>query len=260
MVGNKKGMVMIYVLLFILISQVIYLGILRINQVNSQRYIDFQDNFKAEIQEKMTMNLLATIESDNHLVLEEYISEKVLTNLDSIGDIESPEWIQITPLSYVRYDQVKDKEQASFYLFEVFMPVELVDYCVDFTQQACSGYISENNQLKPFSPTQASYYNQNTYNLNQVIETVHQNLIEMGFLMKQSSNYRASYSWTPPQNIGLGVLTNNGNSIILKNSQQTMLQTTILPRDFSRIFKTNSMNNRFYIQFTQRDYVRNLEE
>ena len=60
--NNKQGMVMVYVIVFLLVSQLIYWGLLRLNQINLSRYLNFNDYYTANIQEELVMNLLPPIE------------------------------------------------------------------------------------------------------------------------------------------------------------------------------------------------------
>ncbi|MGO3212705.1 MAG: hypothetical protein ACTIK0_05960, partial [Ruoffia tabacinasalis] len=69
--NNKQGMVMVYVIVFLLVSQLIYWGLLRLNQINLSRYLNFNDYYTANIQEELVMNLLPLIEQMDAQNLEE---------------------------------------------------------------------------------------------------------------------------------------------------------------------------------------------
>ena len=247
MVGNKRGMVMVYVLVFLLFSQLIYWGILRINQVNSQRYADFQDHYRASVQENMVLNLFQGVHEENTKLLEGYIQERIDRYYQGMVKAKEGEWTEVQPNLYLLYYQQEDREVAQFFVADVYMSVELIDYCLAFEDQSCSGYIHTDNTTKLFSSTQAQYYREDQASSLQVIEEVQHWLEDLGYQFIDYKHDQIRLNWQSPQHLDLVVGTNYGTSYYQMTSIHSTLHTVINGRAFDRTIKTNAYDNRLII-------------
>lgn len=249
MADSKRGMVMVYVLVFLLFSQLIYWGMLRINQANSLRYSDFQDHYRANIQEHMVLNVLHYLEEDNSKLLEGYISQEIYSNYERMMGQNLGEWIEIRPNLLMHSYQADECEFVQLYVAEIFLSVELLDYCLAFEDQACSGFIQSDNTMKVFSLTQADHYNIDRESPTQIIDEVQQTISNMGYRLIDSQHYQTRLNWLSPQQLELVVGTNYGTSYYQLGSIHSTLRTVMDVRDFNRTIKTNAYDNRLIISW-----------
>lgn len=251
---NKRGIVMVYVLVFVVFSQLIYWGLLRINQVNSKRYIDYQSHYQANIQEKMTLNLIQHMEADHPRYLEAFINHEKMEAINSMKIAYGGEWVDVSPNAYIHFGLNEDRETAVIYLPEVYLSLDLLNYCLEFEGLACAGYRQSNKEPIGFSASQEIYYNPNRLTMNQITDLVHQSILDLGYRYNGSFEYRTQLYWDPPQKTDLVVRTNNGVSYYQHKLNNSTLQTMLEVRSFQRLFKINAFDQNVLIYWRASQY------
>ncbi|XJS11393.1 hypothetical protein ACF3NG_03930 [Aerococcaceae bacterium WGS1372] len=256
MIVNKRGIVMIYVLIFLLFSQLLYWGILKINQINSLRYSDFQSHYQANIQESMTLNLIHQLEKENVNILENFINENIQINYRKNNHYKEDEWIELSPNHYLYLVQGDKKNTAFLFFTDIYMSLDLLDFCVDFKNQTCYGIIQPDNTLKRFNQEQHTYYNVNRLNNVTVNEQIDKELVRMGYQQVNNTNYRTTLFWNSYYNPELRVGTNVGETLYYQGYYRSVIETILFGNNFNRKHEFKISDNRIMIIWNTVQYVK----
>lgn len=237
--NNKQGMVMVYVIIFLLVSQLIYWGLLRLNQINLSRYLNFNDYYTANIQEELVMNLLPPIEQMDAQNLEEaimirfneqataYKPKQVLDHIDSHK--------QFGVLQLAANQQY---EQLYVYTQEVFLQEVALDYCDAFNAIVCSGVITRPGQVEGSNPE-----------LEALWKETEASLLDQGFRLSKVDDFIRTYDWTPEDIGPLQIQTNHGLTSYSRSNGIEMWSTELLPRSFSRQQQREQMRYNYSVRW-----------
>ena len=237
--NNKQGMVMVYVIIFLLVSQLIYWGLLRLNQINLSRYLNFNDYYTANIQEELVMNLLPPIEQMDAQNLEEaimirfneqataYKPKQVLNHIDSHK--------QFGVLQLAANQQY---EQLYVYTQEVFLQEVALDYCDAFNAIVCSGVITRPGQVEGSNPELAALW-----------KATEASLLDQGFRLSKVDDFLRTYDWTPEDIGPLQIQTNHGLTSYSRSNGIEMWSTELLPRSFSRQQQREQMRYNYSVRW-----------
>lgn len=237
--NNKQGMVMVYVIIFLLVSQLIYWGLLRLNQISLSRYLNFNDYYTANIQEELVMNLLPPIEQMDAQNLEEaimirfneqataYKPKQVLDHIDSHK--------QFGVLQFAANQQY---EQLYVYTQEVFLQEVALDYCDAFNAIVCSGVITRPGQVEGSNPE-----------LEALWKATEASLLDQGFRLSKVDDFLRTYDWTPEDIGPLQIQTNHGLTSYSRSNGIEMWSTELLPRSFSRQQQREQMRYNYSVRW-----------
>ena len=237
--NNKQGMVMVYVIIFLLVSQLIYWGLLRLNQISLSRYLNFNDYYTANIQEELVMNLLPPIEQMDAQNLEEaimirfneqataYKPKQVLDHIDSHK--------QFGVLQLAANQQY---EQLYVYTQEVFLQEVALDYCDAFNAIVCSGVITRPGQVEGSNPE-----------LEALWKETEASLLDQGFRLSKVDDFIRTYDWTPEDIGPLQIQTNHGLTSYSRSNGIEMWSTELLPRSFSRQQQREQMRYNYSVRW-----------
>lgn len=237
--NNKQGMVMVYVIIFLLVSQLIYWGLLRLNQISLSRYLNFNDYYTANIQEELVMNLLPPIEQMDAQNLEEaimirfneqataYKPKQVLDHIDSHK--------QFGVLQLAANQQY---EQLYVYTQEVFLQEVALDYCDAFNAIVCSGVITRPGQVEGSNPE-----------LEALWKETEASLLDQGFRLSKVDDFLRTYDWTPEDIGPLQIQTNHGLTSYSRSNGIEMWSTELLPRSFSRQQQREQMRYNYSVRW-----------
>ena len=232
-------MVMVYVIVFLLDSQLIYWGLLRLNQINLSRYLNFNDYYTANIQEELVMNLLPPIEQMDAQNLEEaimirfneqataYKPKQVLDHIDSHK--------QFGVLQLAANQQY---EQLYVYTQEVFLQEVALDYCDAFNAIVCSGVITRPGQVEGSNPE-----------LEALWKETEASLLDQGFRLSKVDDFLRTYDWTPEDIGPLQIQTNHGLTSYSRSNGIEMWSTELLPRSFSRQQQREQMRYNYSVRW-----------
>lgn len=237
--NNKQAMVMVYVIVFLLVSQLIYWGLLRLNQINLSRYWNFNDYYIANIQEELVMNLLPPIERLDAQNLEEaimirfneqataYKPKQVLDHIDSHK--------QFGVLQLAANQQF---EQLYVYTQEVFLQEVALEYCDAFNVIVCSGVITRPGQVEGSNPE-----------LEALWKATEASLLDQGFRLSKVDDFLRTYDWTPEDIGPLQIQTNHGLTSYSRSNGIEMWSTELLPRSFSRQQQREQMRYNYSVRW-----------
>lgn len=237
--NNKQGMVMVYVIIFLLVSQLIYWGLLRLNQINLSRYLNFNDYYTANIQEELVMNLLPPIEQMDAQNLEEAImirfnEQATAYKLKQVLDhIDSHKQFGVLQLA-----ANQQYEQLYVYTQEVFLQEVALDYCDAFNAIVCSGVITRPGQVEGSNPE-----------LEALWKATEASLLDQGFRLSKVDDFLRTYDWTPEDIGPLQIQTNHGLTSYSRSNGIEMWSTELLPRSFSRQQQREQMRYNYSVRW-----------
>lgn len=179
--SNQKGITLPIVMVFMLLSQTIYWGVLHLNQINSQQYMQFQAYYQADIQNYMVDHLLtddssvfvATLESQ----LTAHLTQQHTFMLNSLA-IDS--WLLENPqVGLARLASGTDSERLFLYQQHVYLDQEQLEYCSLFQTLECFGQLNINGTYDPL------IFEQQTVYTNE-FDSLQSQLVAEGFLLNHT--------------------------------------------------------------------------
>lgn len=193
----KRGLVMPIVMVFMLISQLVYWGLIHLNQTNSQRLINFNGYYEAQIQQMITHSYLTQ-------PLEVYldsIEQHILTNLDaSFGMMQTTltidEWWTLTPQVGIGNLHSSDsKERIFIYEHQLYLDDTQLNKCSLFDVLFCEGKLNANNTYDPLPFEPSTHYFEDQSITSETFEELTQSLSEEGFVRVKMSERNAQHVW-----------------------------------------------------------------
>jgi len=237
--NNKQGMVMVYVIIFLLVSQLIYWGLLRLNQISLSRYLNFNDYYTANIQEELVMNLLPPIEQMDAQNLE----EAIMIRFNEQGTAYKPKQVLDHIDSHKQFGVLQlaanqQYEQLYVYTQEVFLQEVALDYCDAFNAIVCSGVITRPGQVEGSNPE-----------LEALWKATEASLLDQGFRLSKVDDFLRTYDWTPEDIGPLQIQTNHGLTSYSRSNGTEMWSTELLPRSFSRQQQREQMRYNYSVRW-----------
>lgn len=237
--NNKQGMVMVYVIIFLLVSQLIYWGLLRLNQISVSRYLNFNDYYTANIQEELVMNLLPPIEQMDAQNLE----EAIMIRFNEQGTAYKPKQVLDHIDSHKQFGVLQlaanqQYEQLYVYTQEVFLQEVALDYCDAFNAIVCSGVITRPGQVEGSNPE-----------LEALWKETEASLLDQGFRLSKVDDFLRTYDWTPEDIGPLQIQTNHGLTSYSRSNGIEMWSTELLPRSFSRQQQREQMRYNYSVRW-----------
>lgn len=237
--NNKQGMVMVYVIIFLLVSQLIYWGLLRLNQISLSRYLNFNDYYTANIQEELVMNLLPPIEQMDAQNLE----EAIMIRFNEQGTAYKPKQVLDHIDSHKQFGVLQlaanqQYEQLYVYTQEVFLQEVALDYCDAFNAIVCSGVITRPGQVEGSNPE-----------LEALWKATEASLLDQGFRLSKVDDFLRTYDWTPEDIGPLQIQTNHGLTSYSRSNGIEMWSTELLPRSFSRQQQREQMRYNYSVRW-----------
>ena len=237
--NNKQGMVMVYVIIFLLVSQLIYWGLLRLNQISVSRYLNFNDYYTANIQEELVMNLLPPIEQMDAQNLE----EAIMIRFNEQGTAYKPKQVLDHIDSHKQFGVLQlaanqQYEQLYVYTQEVFLQEVALDYCDAFNAIFCSGVITRPGQVEGSNPE-----------LEALWKETEASLLDQGFRLSKVDDFLRTYDWTPEDIGPLQIQTNHGLTSYSRSNGIEMWSTELLPRSFSRQQQREQMRYNYSVRW-----------
>lgn len=148
---NKRGIVLPIVMIFMVISQVVYWGIIHLNQINSQQYIQFQAYYQAQIQNNMVDHLMNNDDAVFAEELEKQVSNQLLTQhelmINSLG-IDTW-WLEEAQVGIASLATNTEIERILLFQQFVFIDQQQLDFCLLFNSIDCSGRLNTNGTYDP---------------------------------------------------------------------------------------------------------------
>lgn len=178
---NKKGIVLPIVMVFMVLSQTVYWGVLHLNQINSQQYMQFQAYYQAEIQDYMVDHLLYDDDTAFVPALEtqllDDLSQQHTTMTNGLA-IES--WLLENPqVGLARLSSTVDRERFLLYQQQLYLDQEQLAYCLLFQKNECFGQLNSNGTYDPMSSSPTSV-NIDTF------ENLQAQLLAEGFILNRA--------------------------------------------------------------------------
>ena len=114
---NQQGIVLPVVMVFMVLSQTVYWGVLHLNLINSQQYKQFQAYYQAEIQNSMVDHLLIDDDSVFALTLENQLFDHLLKQHDlMVKNLAIESWLLEKPqVGLARLSSAVDREKGVLY-------------------------------------------------------------------------------------------------------------------------------------------------
>lgn len=258
---NKQGMVMVYVIVFILISQIVYWGLLRLNQLNITRYLNFDDHYTARIQEEMITNLLPANNQTDALNFEDQLMMRLNDHLNLKMPNNILEWLDTTEQFAVAQLNNNDQyEQVYVYTQNVYMPEDVLEYCSLFTTVSCNGILLDTNQPVKFD-YQDNQIEQNTYqDLEELFEVVENSLKEQSFRLIKNDGYHRIYQWIPEDIHPMSMTTNHGVTSYSRLNGSESMSTELNQRAFSRNEQSERVRLNYAIHWNGYLFEREIQE
>lgn len=197
---SKHGLVMPIVMVFMLISQLVYWGLIHLNQTNSQRLINFNGYYQTQIQQMITHDYL-TQPLDIYL---DSIEQHVLTNLDASFDmmlntLTIDQWRTMTPQVGIGTLHSSDsKERIFVYEHQVYLDESQLNYCLIFNVLFCEGKLNANNTYDPLSFDPSIHYFDDQTITSDTFEELTKSLSDEGFIQVKMSERNAQHVWQDP--------------------------------------------------------------
>lgn len=227
---RKRGIVLPIVIVFMLISQVVYWGILHLNQLNSQQYLQFQSYYQDEIQHVMIEDILndvtflSTKSLENKVLSDLSIQHEVMKNRLNIIEwgLEENQVGWATLLSHN-----ENEERIIIYRHSLYINDDSQDNCRLFETIYCEGVLNKNGTYSPF-PLDNNKLN------NQVFMNLKNQLINVGFILEQQVQRNALKNWIF-EGLPQTLFTFNTGSILLTNQiTQYQLSSQLKQSNFNR--------------------------
>lgn len=243
---HKKGMVMVYVLIFMLISQLVYWGLLRFNQINMVRYVSYEDYYTAKIQEKMTEYLFIPYQSEDFQAFEWQLIDNLQDNILKYSPTNIIEWIDLSDQFGIARLEQDGYEQLYVFTQKIYLPEEYMLYGKKANNINISGTIGDKNMLHSFDTTDMQQFDTSYIDITELFTETQKLLLEQGFREMMLSPRQVSYQWVP-QNINpLNVITNKGWTAYSRSNGVDKLTTNLYQRNFNRELK-GKQTNIYYI-------------
>ncbi|MGO4929076.1 hypothetical protein ACTQ45_08610 [Fundicoccus sp. Sow4_D5] len=178
---NQKGIVLPVVMVFMVLSQTVYWGVLHLNQINSQQYKQFQAYYQAEIQNSMVDHLLIDDDSVFALTLENQLFDHLLKQHDlMVKNLAIESWLLEKPqVGLARLSSAVDRERLFLYRQLVYLDQEQLDYCLLFQDIECFGQLNSNGTYDPKSFNLA-FVNTDTF------DSLQAQLVDDGFVLNHT--------------------------------------------------------------------------
>lgn len=253
---RKRGIVLPIVIVFMLISQVVYWGILRLNQLNSQQYLQFQSYYQDEIQHVMIedilndVTLLSTKSLENKVLSDLSIQHEVMKNRLNIIEwgLEENQVGWATLLSHN-----ENEERIIIYRHSLYINDDSQDNCRLFETIYCEGVLNKNGTYSPFP------LDNNNLN-NQVFMTLKNQLINVGFILEQQVQRNAIKNWIF-EGLPQTLFTFNTGSILLTNQiTRYQLSSQLKQSNFKRSKSKQIEHTQFLIIWQGEIYSKNNPE
>lgn len=179
--SNKEGIVLPIVMVFMVISQTVYWGVLHLNQINSQQYKQFQAYYQADIQKNMVAHLLNNDDSRFAFKLESKIYDDLSTQHETmINTVAIDSWLLENPqVGLGRLSSNVDRERLILYQQQLYLDQDQLDYCLIFQSLECFGRLNVNGTYDPVSLT-PTLLNADTFDELQI------QLIADGFVLNRT--------------------------------------------------------------------------
>lgn len=243
---NKRGIVLPIVMVFMVISQVVYWGIIHLNQINSQQYIQFQAYYQAQIQNNMVDHLINNDDAVFVEELEKQLSNQLLTQhelmINSLG-IETW-WLEEAQVGIASLSSNTDNERILLFQQFVFMDQQQLDFCLLFNSINCSGRLNTNgtydplnfDKLDPSADAFSSLQNQ---------------LIAEGFSLNRQLKRNFLDNWTYSGLVDVLLTFNLGQVSILKLNAKDYQYTTQLKQIAFSLTHTQPIESADYLLIWQ---------
>ena len=251
---------MIYVIIFMLLSQLIYWGLLRFNQVNTARYVNFQDYYTTKIQELM-INKLVSINDDNDpKELESHINRELVQKFEthSISTIE--EWLDYSNQLGIAYEVVDEYEQIHIFIQEVFLPKDLSIYSDYFSIFSSSGIINNKNALERYDAKTLEENNANYRDLQSEYGALKESLMGQSFRLIHHDSYRLPIKWTFKDIPPIKIQTNHGTTTYSRVNGSKKLDTILSTRNFNRLMESPIPKTNYAIYWSEYIFERELDD
>lgn len=243
---NKRGIVMIYVIIFMLISQLIYWGLLRFNQVNTASYIDFQDYYTARIQELLSHNIVSSFVEDDYIDLENHMNQNLDHQYETHSIANLDEWLDLSNQFGVAYSTSGHYERIHIFSQEIFLPESFKNSGYEFKSVSWSGVINGQNELERYDAV-------GDFDLVHEYELIKQKLTDQSFRLVSQNGYRIPIRWTPKDLPAISFQTNHGSTILSRTKGVKKTETQIVEREFNRTTNVAALNTNYAIYW--RDYI-----
>ena len=222
---RKRGIVLPIVIVFMLISQVVYWGILHLNQLNSQQYLQFQSYYQDEIQHVMIEDIL----NDVTFLSTKSLENKVLSDLS------------------IQHEVMKNR-------------LNIIEWGLEENQVGWATLLSHNeNEERIIIYRHSPYINDDSqYNLNnQVFMTLKNQLINVAFILEQQVQRNAIKNWIF-EGLPQTLFTFNTGSILLTNQiTRYQLSSQLKQSNFKRSKSKQIEHTQFLIIWQGEIYSKN---
>ncbi|UUX34226.1 hypothetical protein [Fundicoccus culcitae] len=245
----KLAYTMPIVLVFMVISQLIYWGILRINHLQSAQNISFQNYYLAQIHYLMLDDYLKVDDDVNRTI----ISETTMTQIDLIHQemLQSYSIINEWPLNaQFGIKQIETNEPYErYWLFytELFLDSVGLEYCPIISDLYCFGQLNDDATYQYLSDEEL---NLNKSDWLEAYALIENDLLDQGFRPVLQRNRNRQFEWTQwiPES---SVYQSDWMDISFQTSnQQIIYQVSTLNQLFQTKFSQPIIKGKNLIRYT----------
>lgn len=256
---HKKGMVMVYVLIFMLISQLVYWGLLRFNQINMLRYVSYEDYYTAKIQAKMTEHLFIPYQSDAIQNFEWQLIDNLQGNIQKHSPSNIIEWIELSDQFGIARLEQDGYEQLFVFTQKIYLPEEYLLYGRKANNISIAGTIGDKNMLHSFDELEMQQFDPSYINITELFSNTQELLLEQRFRESMRTSAQTSYQWVPPNVSSLNVLTNKGTTTYSRQNGVEKHTTNLYQRDFNRVIQSKQTTIYYIVSWNSYLFERELQ-
>lgn len=211
---SKRGLILPIVMVFVLISQLVYWGLLHLNQTNTQRLMNFQAYYQAQIQQLMAQRLLYQPSSAYADTIESQIILSMQHSFDAIKSALNIEqwWIETPQFGIASLASPDNIERIFVYEHQLFIEEKELTYCTSLNLLFCAGKLNANQTYDPLPFEMTTHHFGNIVISSVMFDEVIQTLHQEGFTRVKQLERNAQDRWQD-QSIQSNVYPFNNGSL-----------------------------------------------
>lgn len=231
--NSKKGVIMPLLLVFLLISQIIYSGLLYLNRINSSRTVNFQDYYQVMIQEVLTQKVYNSLKESESQQLENIIQAKLTDQhlLMMPSNIMLP-LLGGSQLGVVELSADNAYQRLFVYSSEIFLSSSGLELLDKFNAVSVNGGLDEKNF--PLSLEELMPYEWPLRDLKQERDQLIEAIEQEGFRLIDSSQRRHLEHWYYTNSNYYTMNFNEGSTQVSYKDGYLQLDSFLPQRQFSR--------------------------
>lgn len=230
---GKSGMILPMILVFIMISQLVYWGLLRLNSINLQRYELYNNYYQSRIQEQMSnlwyLDLVNNLSHD----FEDFIYDRFIELYNSRSPKPSMSDFSQDPHIGIQYMGMMDNyEQLYLFSHSLYLSEQGFQYSDSFNKVTVNGSLTEDNYPLTLDEVYLNLINQR--NLDLELEEMIHTITLQGYRYIKEDSQRRLHTWRINLKTDLSLEFNNGRTHISIEGLEKNISSYVYPRDFLR--------------------------